>query len=187
MYLREMKIIANRLIKPFIDFELSYFQDTQEEVVNNLDTGLKTIVNIILVVKALLSYPLPYYAACELVEKELFEEKPKTPFASIWALDGELKMYGLVFRVLMVVITILFAVVIPHFTILMGFIGSFTGCFLSFIWPCIFHLKLHRHDMSWYIMMYDMFIIFCGVFVGMLGMYYSGKALQRAFELGVPV
>ena len=126
-----MENITNRLIKPFKDFELFYFQDTQEEVVNNLDTGLKTIVNIILVVKALLSYPLPYYAACELVEKELFEEKPKTPFASIWALDGELKMYGLVFRVLMVVITILFAVVIPHFTILMGFIGSFSTHKLS--------------------------------------------------------
>ena len=164
-----------------------FLQDTQEEVVNNLDSGLKTIVNIILVVKALLSYPLPYYAACELVETELFREKPKTPFASIWALDGELKMYGLVFRVLMVVLTIMFAVVIPHFTILMGFIGSFTGTFLSFIWPCIFHLKLHRHDMSWYIMLYDMFIIFVGMFVGLTGMYYSGKALQRAFELGVPV
>merc|ERR1719192_1620936 len=143
---------------------LNWQEDTQEVIVNNIDGWFKTIVNIILVVKALLSYPLPYYAACELVEKELFQEKPKTPFASIWALDGELKMYGLVFRVLMVVLTILFAVVIPHFTILMGFIGSFTGCFLSFIWPCIFHLKLHRHDMSWYVMMYDMFIIFCGVF-----------------------
>lgn len=37
-----------------------------------MDPGLKTLVNLILVVKALLSYPLPYYAACELLEKELF-------------------------------------------------------------------------------------------------------------------
>ena len=47
-------------------------EDTREEVVNNLEPGLKTLVNLILVVKALLSYPLPYYAACELLEKELF-------------------------------------------------------------------------------------------------------------------
>ena len=59
---------------------------------NNLEAGLKTIVNLILVVKALLSYPLPYYAACELVEKELFQGKPETVFPSIWALDGELKV-----------------------------------------------------------------------------------------------
>ena len=89
-------------------------------MVNNLPEGLKTIVNLILVVKALLSYPLPYYAACELLEKELFLGKPDTRFPSIWSLDGELKVWGLVFRVCVVVLTILFAVIIPHFTILMG-------------------------------------------------------------------
>lgn len=145
------------------------------------------MVNLILVVKALLSYPLPYYAACELVEKELFMGKPETLFAPIWALDGELKVYGLAFRVIMVVITIVFAVVIPHFTILMGFIGSFTGCFLSFIWPCIFHLMLKRQSMHWMTMAYDIAIICLGVFFGMLGMFYSGKALKRAFDLGIPI
>lgn len=152
-----------------------------------MPTGLKTIVNLILVVKALLSYPLPYYAACELIEKELFVGKPETLFPTIWAVDGELKVWGLGFRVLVVVVTIIFAVVIPHFTILMGFIGSFTGCFLSFIWPAIFHLKLRRHTMSWMVMMYDIFIVFLGLMFGMVGMFYSGKALVKAFELGVPV
>ena len=71
---------------------VTFQEDTQEEVVNNLDAGLKTVVNLILVVKALLSYPLPYYAACELVEKELFMGKPETVFPTIWALDGELKV-----------------------------------------------------------------------------------------------
>ena len=71
-------------------------------------------------VKALLSYPLPYYAVCELLEKELFLGKPETKFPSIWSLDGELKVWGLVFRVCVVVVTIVFAVVVPHFTILMG-------------------------------------------------------------------
>jgi hypothetical protein len=36
-------------------------------------------------------------------------------------------------------------------------------------------------------MVYDIVIIVLGVFFGLLGMYYSGRALQRAFELGVPV
>ena len=163
------------------------FTDTDEEVVNNLPDGLKTIVNLILVVKALLSYPLPYYAACELLEKEFFRGKPDTIGSTIWSVDGELKVWGLGFRVGVVVVTIMFAVVIPHFTLLMGFIGSFTGCFLSFIWPCIFHLKLRRHTMSWMVMMYDIFIIVLGIIFGLLGMFYSGKALQKAFVLGVPV
>ena len=166
---------------------LTFQEDTQEEVVNNLQPTLKTVVNLILVVKALLSYPLPFYAACELLETELFRGKPDTMFPTLWALDGELKLWGLGVRVLVVFVTIIFAVVIPHFTILMGFIGSFTGCFLSFIWPTFFHLYLRRHVMNWTTMVYDMFIIFLGIVFGLLGMYYSGRAMQRAFELGVPV
>ncbi|XP_040569205.1 vesicular inhibitory amino acid transporter [Lepeophtheirus salmonis] len=166
---------------------LTWQEDTQEEVVNNLEPTLKTLVNIILVVKALLSYPLPYYAACEMLEKELFQGKPATVFPTIWALDGDLKVWGLAFRVIVICVTIVFAVVIPHFTILMGFIGSFTGCFLSFIWPSIFHLYLKRKVMPMLTMGYDIFIIALGVFFGILGMYYSGRAMERAFELGVPV
>jgi len=166
---------------------LTFQEDTDEEVVNNLSPWLKTIVNLILVIKALLSYPLPYYAACEMIEKELFQGKPKTKFPTIWALDGELKMWGFAFRIVIVVVTIIFAVVIPHFTILMGFIGNMTGICLSFIWPSFFHLKLRRHVISWYTMCYDMFIIFLGLMFGIVGMYYSARAMSRAYELGVPV
>ena len=185
---------------------LTFQEDTSEEVVNNLPQGLKVVVNLILVVKALLSYPLPYYAACELIEWELFkvnqdankdsqkaefstflQGKPETRFPTIWSVDGDLKVWGLGFRVAVVVLTILFAIVIPHFTILMGFIGSFTGCCLSFIWPAMFHLKLRRHTMSWMVMVYDIFIVFLGLFFGLTGMYYSGMALKKAFVLGVPV
>ena len=63
---------AFKAIFGYIGF-LTFQEDTDEEVVNNLSPWLKTIVNLILVVKALLSYPLPYYAACELIEKELFQ------------------------------------------------------------------------------------------------------------------
>ena len=41
--------------------------------------------------------------------------------------------------------------------------------------------------MSWPTMLYDISIIFMGLFFGMIGMYYSGRAMERAYELGVPV
>ena len=121
---------------------LNWQEDTQEVIVNNIDGWFKVVVNIILVIKALLSYPLPYYAACGLIEEELFKGKPETPFPSIWSQDGELKIWGCGFRVACVLVTILFAVFVPHFSLLMGFIGNFTGCLLSFVWPCVFHLYL---------------------------------------------
>ena len=154
---------------------------------NNINGWFKLTVNMVLVVKALLSYPLPYYAACDLIEHEMFRGKPETQFPSIWSLDGELKIWGLAYRIGIVLVTIIFAVFIPHFSILMGFIGNFTGCLLSFVWPCIFHLYLRRHLMSWYTMCWDIFIIFLGIMFGLFGMYYSGKALQKAYVLGIPI
>jgi len=186
MHWSHIAAAASKAIFGYIGF-LTWQEDTQEVIVNNIEGWFKVTVNVVLVVKALLSYPLPYYAACDLMEKEMFQGKPETQFPSIWALDGELKIWGLGFRVGVIVITILFAVFIPHFSILMGFIGNFTGCLLSFVWPCVFHLKLRRHVMGWGTMCWDIFIIFLGFAFGIVGMYYSGIALHKAYQLGIPV
>lgn len=166
---------------------LTFQNDTQQVITNNLHaSGFKGLVNIFLVIKAILSYPLPYYAACELLERAFFRGKPKTPFPSIWALDGELKVWGFAFRVSIVVGTILMAIFIPHFSILMGFIGSFTGTMLSFIWPCYFHLKMKGHMLDQQQRAWDYFIISLGVLFGVIGIYDSGNALIEAFEIGLP-
>ena len=44
-----------------------------------------------------------------------------------------------------------------------------------------------RNVMSWYTMLWDIFIIFLGAMFAMIGMYYSGRALWKAYELGIPV
>lgn len=166
---------------------LTFQNGTQQVITNNLQiAGFKGLVNLCLVAKAILSYPLPYYAACELLEKAFFKGKPKTPFPTIWALDGELKVWGLAWRVGVIVFTILMACFIPHFAILMGFIGSFTGTMLSFIWPCYFHLKLKREGMDQQTVIFDYFIIGLGFFFGTIGIYDSGKALIKAFKIGLP-
>ncbi|KAL1115263.1 hypothetical protein AAG570_007294 [Ranatra chinensis] len=166
---------------------LTFQNDTQQVITNNLhSTGFKGLVNFFLVVKALLSYPLPYYAACELLEKAFFTGRPETIFPSVWALDGELKVWGLGFRVVVILFTILMAIFIPHFAILMGFIGSFTGTMLSFIWPCYFHLKLKGSQLQFKTVAYDCFVIFLGFLFGIIGVYDSGSALVKAFEIGLP-
>ncbi|XP_049940972.1 vesicular inhibitory amino acid transporter [Schistocerca serialis cubense] len=166
---------------------LTFQNNTQQVITNNLHSqGFKGFVNFFLVVKAVLSYPLPYYAACELLERAFFRGRPETLFPTVWALDGELKVWGLAFRVGVVTFTILMAISIPHFAILMGFIGSFTGTMLSFIWPCYFHLKLKRPMLDWGTVAYDCFVIFLGVLFGIIGVYDSGSALIKAFEIGLP-
>ena len=48
-------------------------------------------------------------------------------------------------------------------------------------------LFYRRNSMSWYTMLWDIFIICLGIMFGIVGMYYSGKALFRAYDLGIPV
>ncbi|OWR55661.1 amino acid transporter [Danaus plexippus plexippus] len=166
---------------------LTFQNDTQQVITNNLrSAGFKGLVNFFLVVKAVLSYPLPYYAACDLLERVLFRGKPKTIFPTIYALDGELKVWGLAWRLGVIMFTILMAIFIPHFAILMGFIGSFTGTMLSFIWPAYFHLKLKGNQLESSTIAYDYFIISLGVLFGVIGMYDSGSALIKAFKIGLP-
>lgn len=166
---------------------LTFQSDTQEVITNNLHSpGFKGLVNFVLVLKAVLSYPLPYYAACEILEKIFFKGKPETPFPTIWALDGELKVWGLAFKVGVIVFTVLMAIFIPHFAILMGFIGSFTGTMLSFIWPCYFHLQLKRDTLDRNTILYDYFIIFLGCLFAVIGIWDSGSALIKAFQIGLP-
>lgn len=166
---------------------LTWADDTEEVITNNLpNPTFKGFVNLVLVVKALLSYPLPYYAACELIEVTLFRGKPKTVFPTFWALDGELKVWALGVRILVVIITILMAVFIPHFAILMGLIGSFTGTMLSFIWPCYFHLKIKGNELKKGDIAYNWFVIFLGCLFGIIGISTSFYALVEAFQIGLP-
>ncbi|KAJ8924408.1 hypothetical protein NQ315_007204 [Exocentrus adspersus] len=158
---------------------LTFQNDTQQVITNNLPSagfkGLRFLVIPCLITRR---------ANCW---KGLFlEGNQKTPFPSIWALDGELKVWGLAWRVGVVVFTILMACFIPHFLILMGFIGSFTGTMLSFIWPCYFHLKLKRSEMDTRAIAFDYFIIFLGFLFGIIGIYDSGNALIKAFSIGLP-
>ncbi|XP_037498504.1 vesicular inhibitory amino acid transporter [Rhipicephalus sanguineus] len=166
---------------------LTFAEETQEVITNNLPTkGFKIVVNLILVAKALFSYPLPYFAASALIEHAYFRERPKTLFPSCYAIDGELRVWGLALRVGLVIFTMLLAISIPYFALLMGLIGSFTGTMLSFIWPCYFHMKLKWDTMEWYSISWEVFIMCFGGFSGLVGIYTSFAGLVEAYHLPLP-
>ncbi|XP_077991048.1 vesicular inhibitory amino acid transporter-like [Glandiceps talaboti] len=156
---------------------------TKEVITDNLPSDIfRAIVNLFLVVKALLSYPLPYFASVELIERTFFMGRPATPFPSCYALDGGLTVWSIFIRSLLGVLILLLAIYIPHFAILMGLIGSFTGTMLSFIWPCWFHMKLMWHKIPLYQKLFDVIIILTGVICGTVGIVYSSQALVAAYH-----
>ena len=77
------------------------------------------------------------------------------------------------------------ALVIPHFGLLMGFVGSFTGAWLCFIFPCWFYLKLRWNKLSKYQIAFNIFVIVLGFIVGFTGMFFSAKALVKSFKMPI--
>ncbi|ETN79874.1 transmembrane amino acid transporter protein [Necator americanus] len=60
---------------------LTFGELTQPEISNSLpNQSFKVVVNLVLVIKALLSYPLPFYAAVQLLKDNLFRGTKTTPF-----------------------------------------------------------------------------------------------------------
>jgi vesicular inhibitory amino acid transporter len=188
---------------------LTWQENTDEVITNNLPTKeLKILVNMILIVKALLSYPLPYFASVELLETTLFmtsknlnqtvdSNKQNTrmsssssfaqstkPFfmRSCYDMDGDLKFWAVCLRIALILFTLFLAIFIPHFAILMGLIGSITGTMLSLIWPCYFHIHLKRKSLRWYQIAIDIIIIAFGILITVTGIYYSSVALVKALK-----
>ncbi|KAH3696756.1 vesicular inhibitory amino acid transporter-like [Dreissena polymorpha] len=166
---------------------VTFGHNTEEVITNNLPTQtLKIIVNVILVVKALLSYPLPYFAAVDLIETSFFRGRGVTVFPVCWNEENELKIWAILLRFGLVLLTMCLAIWIPYFAILMSLIGSFTGTMLSFVWPCFFHLRLKWYRLRWYEKAADVVIILIGFIFGGIGIFYSAHALSRAIK-GLPV
>lgn len=179
---------------------MTFAEQTQEVITNNLPTrGFKALVNLTLVGKALLSYPLPYFAAAGLLEKTFFKSPAVSkdeqdmnpsgignqPFPTIYERDGEYRVWAVGLRVALVMVTMLFAISIPHFALLMGLIGSFTGTMLSFIWPCYFHMKLKWNEMLPQTRAWECFIIALGTVCGLIGFFTSLSGLIDAYHIPV--
>ncbi|KAL8601042.1 hypothetical protein ACOMHN_030699 [Nucella lapillus] len=168
---------------------LTWGRDTQEVVTSNLPHPVfKTAVNLILVTKALLSYPLPFFAAVDLLQTAFFQSRRAEGSGGVSRCvdsSGRLTVWAVGLRLLLVLTTTALAIGIPHFSLLMGLIGSFTGTMLSFVWPCYFHLRLHWARLPWSARALDIAILLIGLLFGALGMYYSAHALSRAFR-GLP-
>lgn len=177
--------IAAALFKGLFGFMgfLTFGEYTQDEVTNNLPgQQFKAMLNIILVFKALLSYPLPYFATVELLELQFFKGKPKTVFPLCFSPDGSMREWGLALRICLVLFTLFMAISIPHFALLMGLVGNITGTMLSFVWPCVFHLQMKRQLLSQLKKAISYGIIGLGLTFGLIGIYYSSMQLNRAIN-----
>lgn len=150
---------------------LTWQEQTSEVITNNLPTQqLRLIINLTLAIKALLSYPLPFFAACELILPKLSLCNEITNWKTILA------------RIAIILSTLLLALCIPHFAQLMGLIGSITGVFLSLVWPCYFYLYLKSPTLPWKTIAANLGIILFGFLCTISGVIDSSRELAKKFR-----
>ncbi|VDO45242.1 unnamed protein product [Haemonchus placei] len=162
---------------------LTFGELTQPEISNSLpNQGFKVVVNLVLVIKALLSYPLPFYAAVQLLKDNLFRGTKTTPFTGCYSPDGSLREWALFLRILLLLFTLFIALSVPYLIELMGLIGNITGTMLSFIWPALFHLRIRGEKMVNRDRRFDQMIIGLGCSICISGVYFSFMELLRAIR-----
>jgi vesicular inhibitory amino acid transporter len=108
------------------------------------------------------------------------------PLPSCWHRDGEFRVWAIGLRVLLVLFTMGMAISIPHFALLMGLIGSFTGTMLSFVWPCYFYMRLKWDTLPLQTITWNVFIICTGLFCGFIGIITSFNGLIDKYHLPLP-
>ncbi|XP_062852845.1 vesicular inhibitory amino acid transporter [Trichomycterus rosablanca] len=164
---------------------LTWADETKEVITDNLPSGIRAVVNIFLVAKALLSYPLPFFAAVEVLEKTFFQDEGRAFFPNCYGGDGRLKSWGLSLRCGLVVFTMLMAIYVPHFALLMGLTGSLTGAGLCFLLPSLFHLKLMWRKLLWHQVFFDVSIFVIGGICSVSGFIHSTEGLIEAFKYNI--
>uniref|UniRef100_A0A0N4ZMP1 Aa_trans domain-containing protein n=1 Tax=Parastrongyloides trichosuri TaxID=131310 RepID=A0A0N4ZMP1_PARTI len=155
---------------------LTFGEYTQKEISNSLpNQTFKILINLILVVKALLSYPLPFYAIVQLIMERFFNKNNKSVFRSCFGADGSLREWALCLRIILVLFTLTVSLSVPYLIEVMGLIGNITGTMLSFIWPAYFHLIIKQKEgtLKESEKKFDKFVIGFGIFLMIVGIQYS--------------
>ena len=159
---------------------LTFGADTSPVVTLNLPHGfLLTLVNIVVLFLALSSYTLPMFTAFAILEEDTNEENSSI---NAGAGGGKGTRRHVMVRTGLVLMTLFMGIAVPHFSLVLSFIGCFTGCFLEIVFPCVFYCilrweRIPRVELLFNIMLVVSSLIFMGV-----GMYFSGMDIINAFK-----
>uniref|UniRef100_A0A3Q3BNA1 Vesicular inhibitory amino acid transporter n=1 Tax=Kryptolebias marmoratus TaxID=37003 RepID=A0A3Q3BNA1_KRYMA len=144
---------------------LTWGTETQEVITDNLPFDLRPVINLCLLAKALLSYPLPFYSAAEILQT-------LTVFKKLFLICGgdEVSRPALMVRGALLMTSYLLALLVPRFSLLMGLTGSVTGAAMTLILPCLFHLRLQWGRLTVQDRLVDVCILSLGVLCSVSGL-----------------
>ncbi|KAM4521768.1 vesicular inhibitory amino acid transporter-like [Odontesthes bonariensis] len=156
---------------------LTWGPETSEVITDNLPSNLRPLVNLCLLAKALLSYPLPFYAAAEILQTCLLRGAAVSTYSKHRGRGVSCPV--LIVRAALLMTSYLLALLVPKFSLLMGLTGSVTGAAMTLILPCLFHLKLQWGRLTVKDRLIDVAILSLGVICSVSGLICSVKRLVK--------
>ncbi|KAL9967095.1 hypothetical protein ACROYT_G025260 [Oculina patagonica] len=156
---------------------LRFGPDTEQAITVNLKTSqaFYILANALVVTNVFTAFPIVSY-----IVLETFDHKVLPYFPHLHKDSGYHWVWIILSRPLVLTFGLLMAIVVPHFGLFMGLVGSFTGTCLCFVFPCIFHMVLKWDELKWYNIGVRVFIIVFGLICGILGVVFTGKELANA-------
>ena len=161
---------------------LTFKDQTQQEISENLPPGaLQNTANSLLGLNGMFSYALPLFTLITIVHKAQItcipscfpdEQHPLT-------VKERAMIYSL--RSMFVVFTVLVAVLLPQFSLLMAVIGSISGVLLTLVFPCLFDVILHLDHISTRRYVINLLIVCVGVLSGGFGFVFSLIAIMKIY------
>ena len=164
---------------------LAFTDKTDQIMTLNLPHNIiGCLINIAAVILTLSFYPVPMFTVFDIIENQI----TLTPFLEM-ALDTE-KFYckktfltaNTLFRFCVVMLFITIAVAVPHFSLLMSFIGSTTGIFLVLLYPCLFHLKINWNKITNTSMITNALIVIFSIIAGCFGVNSAARAFYTVYN-----
>ena len=172
---------VTKLIYGFIAV-LTFKGQTQQEISENLPRGaLQNTANALLGFNGLFSYALPLLTLITIIHKAQISCIPpcfpdeKHPLS----IKERIMIYSL--RSVFVVFTVMVAVLLPQFSLLMAVIGSISGVLLTLVFPCLFDIMLHLEQISTSRYVIDLLIVCVGVLSGGFGLVFSLIAITKLY------
>ena len=156
---------------------LRFGTDTEQAITVNLKTsqGFYILANLLVVTNVFTAFPIVSYIVLETLDHKLLPYFPHlqedTKYHWFWIILS---------RPLALSFGLMLAIVVPHFGLVMGLVGSFTGTCLCFVFPCVFHMILKWKELKWYSIVLRVIISVFGVICGVLGIVFTGIELANA-------
>ena len=151
---------------------MSFGRETESIVTLNLPqhSWFVSLVELSMCFAILFTYPIQLHPVIEIAER--------SDFFARFEREGSFVPQK-VLRSLLVSITAIVAVIVPNFALLIGLIGSAGSAAISFVLPGLFHLKVHKGNLTIRERLVDYAIILFGLVGGLVGTVQTISSMTK--------